>query len=68
VLGLVAGLLGVLPEAAPVVDRPEGRAQLLLRYPLGDDSAAEQHLAEAGALLLEKRDQLERQAEPELLV
>jgi hypothetical protein len=35
---------------------------------LGDDPAAEQHLPEAGALLLEERDELERESEPELLV
>ena len=66
--GLVARLLGVLPEAAPVVDRPELLAQLLLGHTLRDDPAPEQHLPEAGSLLLEERDQLERQLEPELVV
>src|SRR6266508_5585732 len=65
---LVAGLLGVLPEAASVVDCAERLAQLLLGHPLGDDAAAEQHLPEARALLLEERDQLQREPEAELLV
>ena len=66
--GCVAGVGGVLPEAAPVVDRAEALAQVLLGDALGDDPAAEQHLAEAGALLLEERDQLQRQVEALLLV
>jgi hypothetical protein len=66
--GLVPGRLCMLPEAPPVVDRAEALPQLLLGHPLGDDPAAEQHLAEARALLLEERDQLQRQPEPELLV
>ena len=65
---LVAGGLGVLPEAAAVVDRAEPLAQVLLRDALEHDPAAEQHLAEARALLLEERDQLQRQAEPVLVV
>ncbi len=64
--GLVAGLLGVLPEAAPVVERAERLAQLLLGDALEHDPAAEQHLPEAGALLLEEGDELQRQVEPEL--
>ena len=67
-LGLVTGVGGVLPEAPPVVDRAEALAQVLLGDALGDDPAAEQHLPEAGALLLEERDQLERQVEALLLV
>ena len=66
--GLVARVLGVLPEAAAVVDRAEPLLQVLLGDPLRDDPAAEQHLAEARALLLEERDQLQRQAEAELRV
>ena len=58
----------MLPEAAAVVDRAEPLAQVLLGDALGHDPAAEQHLAEAGALLLEERDQLQRQAEAVLLV
>ena len=65
---LVAGLLRVLPEAAAVVDRAERLAQLLLGHALEHDPAAEQHLPEAGALLLEERDELERQVEAELRV
>ncbi len=65
-LRLVAGLYCVLPEAAAVVDRPKRLAQLLLAHPLEHDAAAEQHLAEAGALLLEEGDELQRQVEPEL--
>ena len=56
----------MLPEAAAVVDRAERLAQLLLGHALEHDPAAEQHLPEAGALLLEERDQLERQVEAEL--
>ena len=66
--GLVPGRLRVLPEAPPVVDRAERLLQLLLGDALRDDPAAEQHLPEAGALLLEERDELERQAEAVLLV
>src|SRR5258707_171617 len=33
---------------------------------LGDDAAAQQHLPEAGSLLLEEGDRLQRQVEPEL--
>ena len=65
---LVAGLLRVLPEAAAVVDRAEVLAKVVLGHPLGHDPAAEQHLPEAGALFLEEGDQLQRQAEAELLV
>src|SRR5262249_51387508 len=65
---LVAGRYGVLPEAPPVVERAEALLQLLFRDALRHDPAAEQHLAEPGALLLEERDQLQRQVEPELLV
>ena len=53
----------VLPEAATVVDRAKRLPELLLAHALQHDAAAEQHLAEAGALLLEERDQLKRQAE-----
>ena len=66
--GLVARVLRVLPEAAAVVDREEPLLQVLLGDALRDDPAAEQHLAEARALLLEERDQLQRQAEPVLRV
>ena len=65
---LVPGVLRVLPEAATVVDRAKRLLELLLADTLQHDAAAEQHLAEAGAFLLEKRDQLERQTELELLV
>ena len=58
----------MLPEAASVVDRPELSAQLLLGHPLGDDPAPEQHLPEAGSLLLQERDELEREVEAELRV
>ena len=67
-LGLVPGLLRVLPEAATVVDRAERLAQLLLGDALEHDAAPEQHLSEAGALLLEERDELQRQVEAELRV
>ena len=56
----------MLPERAAVVGRPDPLAQVLLADPLRDDAAAEQHLAEAGALLLEERDRLQRQIEAEL--
>ena len=65
---LEAGLLGVLPEAAPVVDRPETLPEVVVGDALGDDPAPQQHLSEARALLLEERDQPERQAEPQLVV
>ncbi len=65
-LRLVAGLFCVLPEAAAVVDRAERLAQLLLGDALEHDAAAEQHLSEAGAFLLEERDELQRQVEAEL--
>ena len=55
---LVAGLLRVLPEAAPVVDRAEALLEVVLGDSLRDDPAAEQHLAEARPLLLQERDQL----------
>src|SRR5262249_44782250 len=42
--GLVACLLGVLPEAAPVVDREELLLQLLLGDALRHDPAPEEHL------------------------
>ena len=58
----------MLPEASTVVDRAERLAQLLLGHPLEHDPAAEQHLPEAGALLLEEGDELERQVEAELRV
>ena len=58
----------MLPEAATVVDRAEALAQVVLGHALGHDPAAEQHLSETRALFLEERDQLQRQAEPELLV
>ena len=63
---LVAGLLRVLPEAPAVVDRTERLAQLILGHPLEHDPAAEQHLPEPGAFLLEEGDELERQVEVEL--
>jgi hypothetical protein len=59
----VAGLLRVLPEAPAVVDRTELLAQLILGHALEHDPAPEQHLAEAGPLLLQERDELERQVE-----
>src|SRR5918998_3330397 len=65
---LVAGLLGVFPERAPVVHRAELLAQVLLAHPLGDDAAAEEHLTEPGALFLQERDELQRETEPQLLV
>ena len=43
---LVAGLLGVLPERAPVVDGADARTQILLIDALRDDAAAQHHLAE----------------------
>ena len=55
--------LGVLPEAAAVVDRPEALAQVLLGDALQHDPAAEQHLPVARSFLLEERDQLQRQVE-----
>ena len=55
---LVPGGLGVLPEAPAVVDRAKPLAQVLLGHPLEHDPAAEQHLPEPRALLLEERDQL----------
>ena len=64
--GLVAGLLGVLEERPPVVDRPEALAQVGLLHAVRADAAAEEHLAEAGALLLEEGDQPQRQLEPVL--
>ena len=64
----VAGLLRVLPEAATIVDRAKALAQVVLGHTLGHDPAPEQHLSETGALFLEEGDQLQRQAEPELLV
>ena len=67
-LGFVAGRLRVLPEAPAVVDRAEALLQLRLGHPLGHDPTPEQHLAEAGSLLLEERDQLQRQVEAQLLV
>ena len=65
-LRLVAGGGGRVPEAPPVVDRAELLAQVILGDALGDDPAAEQHLAKAGALLLQERDQLQRQVVAEL--
>ena len=65
---LVARRLCMLPKAATVVGGAKPLSQVLLGDPLRDDPAAEQHLAEARALFLEKRDQLQRQAEAELLV
>ncbi len=65
-LGRVPRLGRVVPEAATVVDRAEPLAEILLVDPLRDDPAAEQHLAEAGTLLLQERDQLQRQVEAEL--
>ena len=58
--GLVAGGLGGVPErdAVLVADR---LAQLLLAHALEHDPRAEQHLPEARALLLEERDQPQRQ-------
>ena len=65
---VTAGVGGVLPEAAPVVDRPNRLLEVLLGHALGDDTAAEQADVEARALLLEEGDQRQGQAEPELLV
>ena len=58
--GLVAGGLGGVPERASVLvaDR---LPQLLLGHALEHDPRAEQHLPEARALLLEERDQPQRQ-------
>ena len=58
--GLVAGRLGGVPErdAVLVADR---LAQLLLADALQHDPRAEQHLPEARALLLEERDQPQRE-------
>src|ERR687898_541294 len=58
----------VLPEAAPVVYGAKLLAQLLLRHPLRDDAAPQQHLAEARAFFSEKRDELKRKTEPKLLI
>src|SRR5262249_13361044 len=65
---LVASRFGVLPEASSVVERPEALPELLLGDALRHDPASEQHLPEAGALVLEERDQLQRQVEAQLLV
>ena len=65
-LGRVPRLGRVVPKAATVVDRAEPLAEIFLLDPLRDDPAAEQHLAEAGTLLFQERDQLQRQVEAEL--
>ena len=67
-LRLVARVGRVLPEAAGRRRSRGTLAQLLLGDALRHDPAAEQHLPEARALLLEERDQLQRQVEPALRV
>ena len=58
--GLIAGLGRVLPEGAAIVDRANPLPQLFLAHPARHDPAAQHHLPEARALLLQKRDRLKR--------
>src|SRR4029450_1769628 len=62
-LGLVAGVPRVLEERAAVVEVTAPLAQMRLLDALRHHAAAQQRLAEPGALLFEERDQLQRQAE-----
>ena len=65
-LGVVPGLLGVLPERAAVVEGQDPLAQVEFVHPNSHDPTTQHHLPKSRRLLLEKRDRLQGKIEPQL--